>query len=71
MRDQQLRVADATITVDAETLKNTVVALIAAASAYEKYARRHKVRGPADPFFVTRLADMQKAAETARTMLRP
>ena len=59
-----------TITVDAEALKATVAALVAASSAYEKYGRRHSARGPADPFFTTRLADMQKAAEGATAMLR-
>lgn len=46
--------------------------LLAAASAYEKYASRHRSvgRAMADPFFTTRLRDFQKAADRAQTVLK-
>ena len=45
--------------------------LFGAASAYEKYACRSKIegRGQPDPFFKTRLADFNNAADRARAAL--
>lgn len=45
--------------------------LLAAASAYERYASRHESQGKAevDPFFSTRCRDLRKAVEQLREQL--
>jgi hypothetical protein len=42
----------------------------AAASAYRKYGRQPGVKGRADPFYTTRLADFDAAVERARQALK-
>lgn len=59
-----------TVTVSRDALMDVIAHLVAAASAYEKYARRYRVRGPSDPFFGTRLRDFQKASERAQALAR-
>lgn len=59
-----------TVTVSRDALMDVVAHLAGAVSAYEKYARRYKARGPSDPFFTTRLADFKKAADRAQLLAR-
>ena len=49
-----------------EALMDAAAHLIGSASAYEKYGRRYKHRGPSDPFYSTRLKDFKDAGERAR-----
>jgi hypothetical protein len=48
-----------------EAIRDLSANMIGAASAYRKYARRYKGRGPPDPFFSTRADDFDKASERA------
>jgi hypothetical protein len=51
---------------------SALVDLIAMASAYEKYACRHRSvgRGRADPFFTTRIKDHKEAVARVRKALK-
>lgn len=55
-----------------EALLDATANLVAAASAYKKHAARHRSvgRALADPFFTTRSADFEKAAERAQAALK-
>jgi hypothetical protein len=55
-----------------EALKDATAHLVGAASAYRTHAARHRSVGRAvpDPFFTTRAADFDKAAERASAALR-
>ena len=55
---------EVTMVVMEKDLKRLVVHMIAAASAYQKYAK-------GDAFKKTRVADFKKAANLGKTMLRP
>ncbi len=54
-----------------EALADSAAHLTGAASAYRKYASRHKSQGRAvaDPFFKTRADDFDKAAARSRAAL--
>lgn len=55
-----------------EALMDATAHLVAAASAYQKYAARHRSvgRATADPMFTTRVADFEKAAKRAQSAIR-
>lgn len=55
-----------------EALLDATAHLVAAASAYRTYAARHRSvgRALADPFFTTRAADFERAAERAQAAVR-
>ena len=55
-----------------EALMDVTAAMVGAASAYRTYAKRSSLLGKAetDPFFGTRVADMDKAVERARAALK-
>lgn len=55
-----------------EALMDATANLVAAASAYQKYAARHRSvgRATADPMFTTRVADFEKAAKRAQSAIR-
>lgn len=63
---------DTSAAVLQEALLDATASLVAAASAYRKYASRHKHvgRAVADPFFCTRVHDFEKAAERAQAAIR-
>jgi len=54
-----------------DALLDAAAALAGAASAYRAYAKRHasQGKGETDPFFSTRISDMDKAVERARAAL--
>ena len=56
----------------ADALLDATAHLSAAASAYERYASRHRSVGRAvsDPFYTTRVVDFKKAADRARAATR-
>jgi hypothetical protein len=57
-----------------EALRDAAATLIGAASAYRKFARRSSSLSPraeVDPFFTTRAADFDMAAERARMAAYP
>lgn len=63
---------DTSAAVLQEALLDATASLVAAASAYRKYASRHRRvgRAAADPFFCTRVHDFEKAAESAQAAIR-
>ena len=63
---------DTSAAVLQEALLDATASLVAAASAYRKYASRHRRvgRAAADPFFCTRVHDFEKAAERAQAAIR-
>lgn len=60
------------VTLTLDELSDLVSRVVGMASAYEKYASRHKSVGKAekDPFYSTRIRDFKAASERATQLFR-